>query len=210
MRKEVRNMTKFIKRLGVSLTTLSILGAAAATGVLADNQVSNTGALSHNVIVDNQSSSTTVVQGSNTESVVIADVEANSGNNSASLNTTGGGSIGVSSGAATSGMSVAVTGGSNVAVVPDQCGCPGTESNTIKNTGFGSYNKIWSNSSNSTVALQGTNTSAVTVASVKAKSGKNTAWGNTTSSGGGIGILSGPSSSSLGVVVTGGSNTLLP
>lgn len=192
-------------KIGASIATAAFLGAMlTGSAFAADLEISGNGVNSTNKIIVNNSNSTNV--GQTNEMVVETEIVslALTGGNKANSNT--GGDVSIDTGNASSTVNVSVLGGSNTATV-EPCPCDSTKNALISGNGDGSYNKIKQNNSNSTSVGQSTGFRVGTGILSRAKTGKNRANRNT---GGTTGITTGNSTSTVGVGVTGPSNTLNP
>ena len=190
---------------GAALLAYALMAGSA---LAADLEIKDNGVGSHNLIVVQESSECTVVQGTETNVLAAVSASASTGGNSASFNT--GGNTTITSGNATATATMTVTGGSNTATDPCCCDknpCDGAlaPNVVISDNGAFSHNKVkLTNSSNSTV-VQGASTNVGAYVGAKAKTGKNKAWFNT---GGTTNITSGSATSGSSLTVSGGSNTL--
>ncbi|MDO8658786.1 MAG: hypothetical protein Q7K55_08645 [Candidatus Levybacteria bacterium] len=192
-------------KIGTSIATATLLGSILTGSAFAtDLEISGNGVDSTNKIIVNNSNSTNV--GQSNEMIVETEIVslALTGGNKANSNT--GGDVSIDTGNATSTVNVSVSGGSNTATV-EPCPCDSTRDALISGNGDGTYNKIKQNNSNSTNVGQLTGLGVGTAILSKAKTGKNRASRNT---GGTTGITTGNSISTVGVGVTGPSNTLNP
>jgi hypothetical protein len=198
------------KKLITGIATAGIFVSAFASSAFADTDVTiqGTGALSSNGVSVTESNVDVMNQSSKTNAVTLVGVNQNTGGNSASFNT-GGGGVNLTSGNTHSTVGTTVAGGSNTAVITSPCGCAGNGNTTatIKNTGALSGNSITINSSNTNVVSQKTKTNAVTVVSVSQKTGNNNASFNTGN--GTKTVTSGNATSTVATSVSGGSNTLV-
>lgn len=196
-------------------TGAAILAAAllAGSAYAADLEISDNGADSNNTIEIKQNSCCTVVQTTQTNVLAGVWASASTGGNQANSNT--GGDVSVTSGNATATAGVTVIGGSNSATNPcccQQATCEGGDcahegSAVISGNGDDSTNKIKITKTGKSTLVQGAGTNVGTLVKAKAKTGKNKANSNT---GGTTTVLSGNSTSTSGLTVVGGSNTLNP
>ena len=196
-------------------TGAAILAAALMTGsaLAADLEISGNGDDSTNKIEVTQESCCTVVQSSETHVWAGVSASASTGGNEASGNT--GGDVSVTSGNATATAGVTVVGGSNTATNPCCCqpnpceggGCPEGASAVISGNGADSNNQIKITKKSKSTLVQGSSTNVGAWVKAKTKTGKNKANSNT---GGTTTIQSGSGTSTSGLTVVGGSNTLNP
>lgn len=207
-------MRKFLVKLGTGLATASLLAGSLATSAFAaDVTISGNGNKSHNGVLVYQKCANYVSQSNYTNVTTVANVSANTGENSANSNTTGGDSDGVSltTGNATAGMMVTVEGGGNSADgAPNCCDCAGgVESVDVSGNGNRSHNHVVVVEKQYNTVKQKNKTNVTTVGKVKSNTGKNKTNKNTTGSGGGaVEVSTGDAEAGLVVEVTQATNTL--
>lgn len=198
------------EKIGAAIAAGSLVTLLMTQVVSADTlEISGNGDGSSNTIVSTTTQTCDVKQTANTDVVALVSAQAATGGNEASGNTGSGTSI--TTGDATSSASVTVTGGSNLAVNPCCCqpSCPQAESTNsalISGNGDGSTNTIVDSKSKTSKVKQKAKTDVLADVKSKAKTGKNKSNNNT---GGTNTIQTGHATSTAGVIVTGGTNTLL-
>lgn len=206
-------MTKFLQKLSTGLATAALLAGflAPAAFATADLQISGNGPTSHNTIVDIDKCKSTVNQSNSTYVSTGAVVGANSGNNSANGNVTGGGNVDINTGKADASLTVAVGGSSNNATPPDCCACGGqAETALISGNGPASTNQIINVDKKKTRVSQRNRTRVRTHALVGSDSGNNDSNSNVTGSGN-VSVTTDNATASLDVSVTPPpSNTVTP
>lgn len=188
----------------------AMLAMTVAPAVAADDIIiAGNGYDSDNTATVVNTDETAVIQGNATIVVTIAEVKSDTGDNHANNNTTGSeGDPTVISGDATSVLKIKVEGGDNTATLPDPCGCPEDGIVKIADNGAKSTNTATVTDTSGTLVAQGNLTGVLTIASVKSKTGDNTANNNTGS--GKVKVKSGSAKSTLKIKVKGSSNTLTP
>lgn len=195
-----------LKKVSTSAAFASISLSILASSALASSaEIVDNGADSTNIIKLSSECVSTVYQYNKTKANTTVYSSANSGVNTASGNT--GGDVTIDTGQATSSVGVAVTGGDNTATAPNCCECADSLTAKVEGNGVDSFNKVKSWESNVTISEQKTKTFAWTSVLSKAKSGKNKAKWNT---GGLVEVKTDDATSSVGVSVSGGGNTLNP
>src|SRR3990172_10175842 len=142
---------------GAALLAYALMAGSA---LAADLEIKDNGVGSHNLIVVQESSECTVVQGTETNVLAAVSASASTGGNSASFNT--GGNTTITSGNATATATMTVTGGSNTATNPcccDQDPCPAVEGGggnvVISDNGAFSHNWVKKTSVKSSTVVQG-------------------------------------------------------
>ncbi|MCL4418607.1 hypothetical protein M1146_00730 [Patescibacteria group bacterium] len=194
------------QKIGAAIATGTLIAATLLPGAAFANTnitISGNGVGSVNKAKVVKINKSTVNQGNLTGVSVSGGALSNTGGNSASGNTGSGVTIGT--GAAASSASTSVTGSSNVNTQGLPCGCD--ESSTtidITRNGVGSNNRAKVVTINSLTVNQGNATLVGVETLVGSNTGGNSASGNT---GGTVGITTGTANSSVGVSVTGSSNT---
>ena len=198
-------MNKLVK-LGIGVASSALLMAAfAANTFAADLVISGNGDDSTNTIKVNTTCTTKVIQNSNTNVSAAITASSSTGGNVASGNT--GGNVGITTGDADTTVAVSVTGGSNTAALPDCCCDPESAADQkIKDNGADSTNKIDVKSKTTLTTKQKSKTTLSLAVTAKSRSGKNKAKDNTGP--GDVTIDTGASSTTVGVAVEGGSNSL--
>lgn len=198
-------MNKNIYKVGVGLATAVLLSAFAPATFAQTIDVSGNGNKSDNTVVVSHENATVVEQSNQTYVTNNITVKSNTGGNTASKNT--GGDVTVDTGDVTSDIVIEVSGGSNTATV-DDCGCvPAASDVTVSGNGNKSDNKVILKHSNAKVIAQNTKTKVNNTLTVKSKTGKNKANKNTN---GTVDVLTGSTTSGIGVMVTSGNNEVNP
>lgn len=189
--------------IAIGSLALSILAPVSA---FADSvTVQGNGADSTNVAGILNVNATSVSQTNATVAITLVSSTASTGGNNANGNT--GGDVKIDTGTATSTVNTTVGGSTNTANLP--CGCSGGPTDiTVKNNGAGSTNVAGAANINLSRTRQRNITLAGTAVRSRARTGGNTANGNTGP--GSVDVLSGNSSSTVTTTVTGSSNTLNP
>jgi len=199
-------MTNLIQKLGVGLATATLIGASfASSAMAADITISGNGAGATSVVTVKDTCTTSVNQSNSTSVNTTANVSANTGGNNVSGNT--GGASSVSTGDATAGVSVTVEGGTNEAAPISCCTClSGNGEVAVVGNGTDTLNVVTETKKQKSTLTQKNKTKVWTLATVKAKTGKNSLVNNT---GTGSDVTTGDATAGLEVVVTGSSNTTL-
>lgn len=203
----------FKQKVGGALATAAAMGLILTGSALAaDIEITDNGAHSTNKVEITNTSTCTVVQGTETNVLAWVDASASTGGNSASGNT--GGDTSITTGDATATATLTVTGGSNTATNPCCCkqnccngDCPTTESVKVSDNGAHSNNQVKETNTGTQTVVQGGATNVAAKVKAKAKTGKNRARNNT---GGTTTINTGVATSDALKDVTGGSNTINP
>ncbi|MBI4037479.1 hypothetical protein HY382_00335 [Candidatus Curtissbacteria bacterium] len=198
-------MNKYIYKIGTAATIAGLLGASFAPAVLAETvEISGNGNNSNNTVAINNSCSISLTQKNvNNVSVNVA-VGAYTGGNTASGNV--GGDVDITTGNATADLNVTVGGSINTATPADCCDCLSPVTGVlISGNGNNSNNTVAQNNSASTSSTQKNKNKVRVRAKVKAKTGKNTSNNNV---GGTTSVGTGEATSTIGVTVSGGSNNL--
>lgn len=194
------------QKIGTAIATGTLIAATLLPGAAfasTNITISGNGVSSVNKAKVVKINKSTVNQGNLTGVSVSGGAFSNTGNNSASGNT--GSGVAIHTGAAASSVSTSVTGSSNTNTQGLPCGCDtGTTTINITGNGVGSNNRAKVVTVNSLTVNQGNATLVDVEALVGSNSGNNSASGNT---GGTVGITTGTASSSVGVSVTGSTNT---
>ena len=198
-------MQKQLAKFGATIATLSLVATLNAPVAFAENlEISGNGNGSDNTIIVEEPTVTVVEQENHSLILTGAFSSASTGGNTANGNT--GGDVTVESGDAKATTKVTVTGSSNEATLPDPCGCEATPPDVlISGNGNNSINLVKVKKPTVTVVGQGNAQFIGTLAGAKAKTGWNTANGNT---GGSTTLTSGNATARTRVRVTGSSNTL--
>lgn len=207
IRKEVNKMGIKAK-IGAAIATGSFLAATVLpAAALADSvTIQGNGVDSTNVAGILNVNATSVSQSNTTAAITLVSSSASTGGNTANENT--GGNVSVDTGNATSTVTTTVGGSTNYAVIP--CGCSeGTTNITVKNNGEGSTNVAGAANVNLSRSRQRNRTLAVTAVRSRARTGGNTANGNTGPGSVTVGTT-GTAISSVSTTVGGSSNTLNP
>lgn len=199
-------MNKIIAKTGSGLITAVLLTSLMPAIAMADTSVdvSGNGTGSHNKVTVHNSNKTSLKQSNNSYIQTGISSSTGTGGNSANHNT--GGDTGISTGDATSTIAVGV-GGSTNTLSSDLllCGCQnGLSDVTVSGNGDSSHNKVSLNNSSSLKLSQSNDSTVLTEIDSKTGTGGNKANGNT---GGSTGIGTGDATSSIGVTVTGSSNS---
>lgn len=196
-------------KVGTAIATASLMAVAFAPVAYADNEVviEGNGANSTSNVEITDKHMTVVEQTSAT--VVVNEISntANTGGNSISGTTGDDSTNSITSGDAKGKVNVSVVGGNNTAEVAS-CGCDDSSSVTVKGNGKKSSQSVVLNLKNKLKVLQGSVTESLTSVSNIAKTGKNKVK-NTTGSSSNT-IESGVGTSTVDVVVAGGSNDFNP
>ena len=193
------------------ITTALVTGALLAATVLpaaafADSvTIQGNGAESTNVAGILNINATSVSQTNETVAITLVSSKANTGGNTANGNT--GGNVLVDTGNATSTVNTTVGGSTNNATIP--CGCSAEPTDiTVRGNGAGSTNVAGAANINLSRTRQRNRTLAVTAVRSRARTGGNTANGNTGPRL--VDVLTGNSISTVTTTVGGSSNTLNP
>lgn len=198
-------MNKLILKTATGIATVGLLIATMAPAVFADLEISGNGYKSDNTIKVTNTSNCTVTQKNTTNVTTEAVVVANTGGNSASMNT--GGDASVDTGDATAKVDVSVGGGSNEAVDPC-CGCPDQAvppATLISGNGALTDNDVIVKDTSNKDVYQKNKTNVYTGALVVSNTGKNKSNKNT---GGTASVTTGKSKAKVRVVVDPSSNSL--
>ena len=194
------------------ITTALVTGALLAATVLpaaafADSvTIQGNGAESTNVAGILNINATSVSQTNETVAITLVSSKANTGGNTANGNT--GGNVLVDTGNATSTVNTTVGGSTNNATIP--CGCSAEPTDiTVRGNGAGSTNVAGAANINLFKTRQKNKTFAVTAVKSRARTGGNTANGNTGPGSVTVGTT-GNASSTVYTTVGGSSNTLNP
>ncbi|PJA00532.1 MAG: hypothetical protein COX78_00420, partial [Candidatus Levybacteria bacterium CG_4_10_14_0_2_um_filter_35_8] len=168
--------------------------------------IQGNGAKSTNVAGILNINATFVSQNNETVAITLVSSKANTGGNTANGNT--GGNVSVDAGNATSTVNTTVRGSTNYAAIP--CGCSeGTTDIKVKGNGADSTNIAGAANINLSKTRQKNRTFAVTAVRSRARTGGNTANGNTGPGSVTVGTT-GNASSTVYTTVGGSSNTLNP
>ena len=194
-------MNKLIIRFGTGIATAAAFAAMATPSfALTINNGAN-GAFSTSFVNALKVKTTAVTQTNTTAVATNTNVVNNTGGNASNFNT--GGANGIVTGPATTGVTVGVTGNTNTAI--NGCGCVPAAPSVINNGANGAFsnsgvNLTWLD----TTILGQTNTTAVsTNTNVVNNTGNNSASFNT---GGANGIITGGTTTNVGVTVGGSTN----
>ena len=197
------NLTKKIFSGAISAT---IAFASFAPVVFADETIEGNGVNSTNTIVVTTNKSCNVSQSTKTSVVADLSASSNSGGNTATGNT-GDGGVTIDTGTATSTVLMTITGGSNTA--DDPCCCAQAVSPSdrlIKDNGKDSSNTILDTTASTMSTSQKSKTEVLAALRARSRSGKNKASNNTGT--GLVEVLTGNTTSSSTLGVSGGSNNL--
>lgn len=201
----IKKRTLLVQKIGSAIAGAALLGSLLTPAVFASSvDIVDNGANSKNNVEITNICNASLVQKNKTDAKTNVNVVGNSGSNNANGNT--GGDVTVDTGNVTSNVTVTVGGASNEGTMPDCCECLDTSlAVTIGNNGAGSDNKVKSTNSVTTSAKQKNKTKVRTRASLKGKTGKNNANGNT---GGTTEVKTGDVESTVDVTVDAPSNIL--
>lgn len=183
-----------------------LLGSAMPMFADVTVDVSGNGENSSNTVYVKNKCKTEVTQSNVTAATINLDVKGNSGENKANGNTDG--NVTIDTGNVTNDVTVDVTGGDNTAVVPACCCDESGNTLTdvvVSGNGKDSTTDVTVRNKKKLKTSQSGTTAATVTGKVKGKSGKNKAKNNT---GGTVDVLTGNVDNTVGVTVTGGSNTL--
>lgn len=196
-------MTKFLRRVGVGLTTAVLLAGTLAPAALAavNVNITNNGDGSSNSVTVDASSSVDIMQGNESDTTNDVTVKANTGKNEASSNT--GSGVTISTGNATADSTVSNTANTNSATGTSPAVPSSTT--TVDNNGIGSTNTASLTLAATVSALQSNLCTKLNNIIKKAKTGKNTASSNT---GGTVSITTGIASATGSVTNVCNTNTL--
>ena len=200
-------MQKIMTKLSVGFVSATLVMTVGAPVAFAETlEISGNGNGSDNTIIVKEPTITVVEQTNESLILTGAFSSASTGGNTANGNT--GGDVTVTSGDAKATTKVTVTGSSNEATLPDPCGCEAQPPDVlISGNGNGSTNLVKVKKPTVTLVGQSNAQFVGTLAKSKAKTGWNTANGNT---GGTTDVTSGDATSRTRVRVTGSTNTLNP
>lgn len=199
------------KQITTGFATIGLLASIFAPAAFADTTITigNNGADSENTVRVKNKCVTNLTQTNHTLATTSINLTQNTGGNQAN-NNTGEGDVTITTGAATANITVAVTGGDNTATV-DPCCCledgNGTTVDVVDN-GAGTTNLAKVKNKNKVNETQTGLANGTTGITGKQKTGKNKNNNNTGA--GNKSVTTGPASATVGVAVTGGSNTLNP
>lgn len=208
-------MNMLIRKIATGATSVSLLGSIFTIPAFADIQITDNGAHSTSTVSVTVEKNCEVKQKNKTYVESLIDSKASTGGNSANHNT--GSSVLVDTGNATSSVGIAVDGGSNTATNPCCCQCDRCDGVgptslhdvLISGNGHGSSNHATVSKTKSSYVYQKNKTRVLTLVSSRAKTGKNSASGNT-DGGGTVDVKTGNAVSTADVVVTAPSNNLNP
>ena len=200
-------MQKQLAKFGATFASVSLVATLFSPVALAETlEISGNGNGSDNTIIVKEPTITVVEQSNESLILTAAFSSASTGGNTANGNT--GGDVDVTSGDAKATTKVTVTGSSNEATLPDPCGCEAAPPDVlISGNGNNSTNLVKVKKPTVTLVGQYNASFVGTLAKSKAKTGWNTANGNT---GGTTNVTSGDATSRTRVRVTGSTNTLNP
>ncbi len=194
-------MNKLIIRFGTGIATAAAFAAMATPSfALTINNGAN-GAFSTSFVNVLKVKTTAVSQTNTTAVATNTNVVNNTGGNASNFNT--GGTNGIVTGPATTGVTVGVTGNTNTAV--NGCGCVPAAPAVINNGANGAFSNSGVNLTwmDTTMLGQTNATSVSTNTNVVNNTGNNSSSFNT---GGANGIMTGGTSTGVGVTVGGSSN----
>ena len=163
---------KIITSFGTA--TIMLAGSIVSAFAFNDVVISGNGGGSFNEVIIAEECTSVATQVNDTTVEVFAEVNSNSGDNTAMGNM--GADVAIGTGNATSELDIVVEGGSNLADAPDCCECVGDCNFVeIKKNGFRTLNSVRLGSSTTTVSTQESDTQVGVMASLRSRTGGNRA-----------------------------------